>query len=61
MENKEKESQKETAIREGLDEEEINLLDYVRVIFKYRRMILLIWGIAVVTTAVISLLLPVFI
>jgi len=58
MENKEKESQKETAIREELDEEEINLLDYIRVIFKYRRMILWICGIAIVTTVIISLLLP---
>lgn len=58
MENKEKESQKEPTVREELDEEEINLLDYIRVIFKYRRMILWICGIAIVTTVIISLLLP---
>jgi len=58
MENKEKESQKEPIVREELDEEEINLLDYIRVIFKYRRMILWICGIAIVTTVIISLLLP---
>ncbi|GAI49312.1 unnamed protein product, partial [marine sediment metagenome] len=58
MENREKESQKETTVREELDEEEINLLDYIRVIFKYRRMILWICGIAIVTTVIISLLLP---
>jgi len=58
MENREKESQKEPTVREDLDEEEINLLDYIRVIFKYRRMILWICGIAIVTTVIISLLLP---
>lgn len=58
MENREKESQKEPTVREELDEEEINLLDYIRVIFKYRRMILWICGIAIVTTVIISLLLP---
>lgn len=58
MDNEEKESQKEPTVREEPGEEEINLLDYIRVIFKYRRMILLICGIAVVITAIISLLLP---
>lgn len=58
MENMRKESQKEPTVREELDEEEINLLDYIRVIFKYRRMILWICGIAIVTTVIISLLLP---
>jgi len=58
MENMGKESQKEPTVREELDEEEINLLDYIRVIFKYRRMILWICGIAIVTTVIISLLLP---
>ena len=58
MENKEKESQKEPIVREEFDEEEINLLDYIRVIFKYRRMIFWICGIAIVTTVIISLSLP---
>ena len=58
MDNEEKESQKEPAVREEPDEKEIDLLDYIRVIFKYRRMILWICGIAVVTTAIISLLSP---
>ena len=58
MDNEEKESQKEPTVREEPDEEEINLLDYIRVIFKYRRMILWICGIAVVITAITSLLSP---
>jgi len=58
MDNEEKESQKEPTVREEPDEKEIDLLDYIRVIFKYRRMILWICGIAVVTTAIISLLSP---
>jgi uncharacterized protein involved in exopolysaccharide biosynthesis len=58
MDNEEKESQKEPTVQEELEEDEINLLDYIRVIFKYRRMILWICGIAVVTTAITSLLSP---
>jgi len=44
--------------QEELDEDEINLIDYLRVIFKYRIMILCICIFAVVTTAIISFLLP---
>ena len=44
--------------QEELDEDEINLIDYFRVISKYRKMILLICGVAVVMTATVSLLLP---
>ena len=58
MDNEEKESQKEPMGQEERDEEEINLLDYIRVIFKYRRMILWICGITMVTTGIISLLSP---
>lgn len=58
MDNEEKESQKEPIVREEPREREINLLDYIRVIFKYRRMILWICGIAVVTTGIISLSSP---
>ena len=58
MANEEKESQKEPTVREEPGEEEINLLDYIRVIFKYRRMIMLICGVAVVITAITSLLSP---
>ncbi len=58
MDKVEKESQKEPMVQEELDEDEINLIDYFRVIFKYRRMILLICGIAVITTAIVSLVLP---
>ena len=58
MDNEEKESQKEPTVREEPGEDEINLIDYFKVIFKYRRMILWICGIAVVTTAIISLLSP---
>ncbi|MBN2457255.1 MAG: hypothetical protein JXB29_12085 [Sedimentisphaerales bacterium] len=48
----------EVAPQEKLDEDEINLIDYFRVIFKCRRMILLICGAVMVTTAIISLFLP---
>ena len=41
-----------------VEEDEINLLNYSKTIFKYRRMIVLICGVAVVTTAIYSLLLP---
>ncbi len=58
MDNEKKESQKEPTVQEEPDEDEINLIDYFRVISKYRRMILLICGIAVVMTAIISLLSP---
>ena len=58
MDSEEKQSRKEPTIQEELDEDEINLIDYFRVISKYRRMILLICGIAVVATGIISLLLP---
>ncbi len=58
MDNEEKESQKQPTAQEKVNEDEINLIDYFRVVFKYRRMILWICGIAVVMTAIISLLLP---
>ncbi len=58
MGNGAKESQKEPTVREELDEDEINLIDYLRVIFKYRIMILCICIFAVVTTAIISLSKP---
>jgi uncharacterized protein involved in exopolysaccharide biosynthesis len=41
-----------------IKDDEINLLDYLRVIYKFRRMIIIICLIAVVTTAIVSLLLP---
>jgi len=44
--------------RQALQDDEISLLDYFRVIYKYRRMILLICGVAVVTTGIISLSSP---
>ena len=58
MNKGEKKSQKEPTVPEELDEDEINLIDYFRVIFKYRGMILMICLIAIATTAIISLLLP---
>ena len=58
MENREKESRKEPIVQEERDEEEVNLLDYVRVIFKYRRMTMWICGVAVVITAINSLSSP---
>lgn len=42
----------------AVEDDEINLLDYFRVIYKYRRMIVLICAVAVIATAVISFLLP---
>jgi uncharacterized protein involved in exopolysaccharide biosynthesis len=44
--------------READQEGEVNLLYYLTVIYKYRWMILLVCGIAVVTTGLISLLSP---
>jgi len=44
--------------RKGVEEDEINLLDYFRVVWKFKRMILVIWVVAVITTAIYSLLLP---
>ena len=58
MDNGEKRSQKGPTVQEEPDEEEINLLHYIRVIFKYRRMILWICGVAVVMTAINSLSSP---
>ena len=43
------------------EDSEINLLDYVKVILKHKRLIIWIVGIAVVLTAVISLIMtPVY-
>ena len=44
--------------REVPHEDEINLLDYLRVIYKHRRMIVLLCTFTAVTTAIVSLLLP---
>jgi uncharacterized protein involved in exopolysaccharide biosynthesis len=44
--------------QQTLEDEEINLLDYLRVVSKHRRMIILICVVAVVATAIVSLLLP---
>lgn len=58
MDSGQRESQKALTGQQELDEDEINLLDYLRVLWDYRRMIVLICGLAVVTTAIYSLLLP---
>lgn len=58
MNNNEKESQKEPMVDNGFNKEEISLLEYIPIILKYRRMVLLICGIAMVTTAIISLSSP---
>jgi len=58
MDDIQKQYQNNDKHQEELEEDEINLIDYFRVIFKYRRMILLICGVAVVMTAIISLLMP---
>jgi len=44
--------------RQSLQDDEINLLDYLRVVYKFRRMIVLICAVAVVTTAIVVLCLP---
>jgi tyrosine-protein kinase Etk/Wzc len=44
--------------QDTIAEDEINLLDYLKVIVKYRRMIVLICSLAVVATAIHSLLSP---
>ena len=43
---------------EDVEEDAINLIDYLRVIYKYRKMILLVCAIAVISTAAVSLFLP---
>ena len=40
--------------QQSLQDEEINLLDYLRVIYRYRRMIILICAVAVVTTVIVT-------
>jgi len=44
--------------RQALQDEDKNLLDYPRVVYKFRRMIVLICVVAVVTTAIVILSLP---
>jgi len=44
--------------RQALQDDEISLLDYFRVLYKYRRMIVLFCAVAVVTTAIVVLSLP---
>jgi tyrosine-protein kinase Etk/Wzc len=44
--------------REVVEDDEINLLDYLRIVYKFRKMIVLICVVAVLTTAIVSLLLP---
>ena len=44
--------------RQSLQDDEINLLDYLRVVYKFRRMIVLICAVAVVTTAIVVLSSP---
>ena len=58
MDNEEEKYQKEPMAQGELDKDDINLIDYFRVIFKYRKMILCICGIAVVITAIKSLSSP---
>jgi len=53
-----KESQKEPIRQEELYEEEVNLIDYLRVIYKYRLMILTICIVSVAAAVVVSLFLP---
>jgi len=44
--------------RQSLQDEEINLLDYLRVVYKFRRMIVLFCAVAVVTTVIVVLSRP---
>ena len=44
--------------QDAVRDDEINLLDYLRVVHKFRRMIVLICVVAVLMTAIVSLLLP---
>jgi uncharacterized protein involved in exopolysaccharide biosynthesis len=44
--------------RQSLQDGEINLLDYLRVVYKFRRMIVLICAVAVATTAIVVLSSP---
>jgi len=54
----ENKNQSNTQQNSTAENDEINLIDYLHVIYKYRRMIVWICGIVVVTTAIISLLVP---
>jgi len=44
--------------RQSLQDEDINLLDYLRLVYKFRRMIVLFCAVAVVTTAIVVLSRP---
>jgi uncharacterized protein involved in exopolysaccharide biosynthesis len=44
--------------RQAIQDDEINLLDYLQIIYRYRRMIILLCVVAVVTTAIVVLSLP---
>jgi len=58
MDNIQNQSSGNNKHNDVVEDDEINLLDYLRVVYKFRRMIVLICLIAVVTTAIASLLLP---
>jgi len=49
---------KEAEVNANLDDDEINLIDYFRVIFKYRVMIIVLCVLSVATAVVMSLFLP---
>jgi tyrosine-protein kinase Etk/Wzc len=58
MDDIQKQSSNNDKQQDMIQEDEINLLDYLRVGYKFRRMIVLICVVAVVTTAIYSLLSP---
>jgi len=58
MDDVKEQGQDDFRCSEVSEDDEMNLVDYIRVILKYRRMIVLICGISVVATGIISLLSP---
>ena len=55
MNNVENQSTKKPTIQKDSIDDDINLLDYLRVIYKFRRMIVLICAVIVIATAIICL------
>jgi len=58
MDNIQNQSSGNNKHNDVVEDNEINLLDYLRVVYKFRRMIVLICLIVVAITAIVSLLLP---
>jgi uncharacterized protein involved in exopolysaccharide biosynthesis len=58
MDNIQNQSSGNNKHNDVVKDDEINLLDYIRVVYKFRRMIVLICLIALAATTIVSLLLP---